>query len=65
MRGRRSFGIRKTEGNSLDGWTGLLIFLKFYLLAYALTPNHFDLLVCTPKGNLTEVMGHFNIIGMN
>lgn len=31
------------------------------LLAYALMPNHFHLLVCTPKGNLSEFMRHFNI----
>ncbi len=24
-------------------------------------PNHFHLLVCTPKGNLSEFMRHFNI----
>ena len=32
-----------------------------FLLAYSLMPNHFHLLVCTPKGNLSEVMRHFNI----
>jgi len=31
------------------------------LLAFALMPNHFHLLVCTPKGNLSEFMRHFNI----
>lgn len=31
------------------------------LLAYAMMPNHFHLLVCTPKGNLSEFMRHFNI----
>jgi putative transposase len=31
------------------------------LLAYALMPNHFHLLVCTPQGNLSEFMRHFNI----
>ena len=31
------------------------------LLAYVLMPNHFHLLVCTPKGNLSEFMRHFNI----
>lgn len=31
------------------------------LLAYALMPNHFHLLVCTPIGNLSEFMRHFNI----
>jgi len=31
------------------------------LLAYALMPNHFHLLLCTPKGNLSEFMRHFNI----
>jgi REP element-mobilizing transposase RayT len=31
------------------------------LLSYALMPNHFHLLVCTPKGNLSEFMRHFNI----
>lgn len=31
------------------------------ILAYALMPNHFHLLVCTPKGNLSEFMRHFNI----
>ena len=31
------------------------------VLAYALMPNHFHLLVCTPKGNLSEFMRHFNI----
>lgn len=31
------------------------------LLAYALMPNHFHLLVCTPKGNLSGFMRHFNI----
>ena len=31
------------------------------LLAYALMPNHFHLLACTPKGNLSEFMRHFNI----
>ena len=31
------------------------------LLAYALMPNHFHLLICTPKGNLSEFMRHFNI----
>jgi len=31
------------------------------LAAYALMPNHFHLLVCTPKGNLSEFMRHFNI----
>jgi REP element-mobilizing transposase RayT len=29
--------------------------------AYSLMPNHFHLLVCTPKGNLSEFMHHFNI----
>ena len=31
------------------------------VLAYALMPNHFHLLLCTPKGNLSEFMRHFNI----
>jgi REP element-mobilizing transposase RayT len=31
------------------------------LAAYACMPNHFHLLVCTPKGNLSEFMRHFNI----
>lgn len=31
------------------------------VLAYALMPDHFHLLVCTPKGNLSEFMRHFNI----
>jgi putative transposase len=31
------------------------------LFAYALMPNHFHLLICTPKGNLSEFMRHFNI----
>ena len=31
------------------------------LLAYALMPNHFHFLVCTPKGNLSSFMRHFNI----
>lgn len=31
------------------------------ILVYALMPNHFHLLVCTPKGNLSEFMRHFNI----
>jgi putative transposase len=31
------------------------------LLGYALMHNHFHLLVCTPKGNLSEFMRHFNI----
>jgi REP element-mobilizing transposase RayT len=31
------------------------------LLAYALMPNHFHVLVCTPKANLSEFMRHFNI----
>ena len=31
------------------------------LLAYAMMPNHFHLLVVTPKGNLSEFMRHFNI----
>ena len=31
------------------------------LLAYALMPNHFHMLVCTPKANLSEFMRHFNI----
>ncbi len=31
------------------------------LLSYALMPNHFHLLICTPKGNLSEFMRHFNI----
>lgn len=31
------------------------------VLAYALMPNHFHLLICTPKGNLAEFMRHFNI----
>jgi REP element-mobilizing transposase RayT len=31
------------------------------VLAYALMPNHFHLLICTPKGNLSEFMRHFNI----
>lgn len=34
---------------------------EVHLLAYALMPNHFHLLVCTPKGNLSEFMRHFNI----
>lgn len=34
---------------------------EVYLLAYTLMPNHFHLLVCTPKGNLSEFMRHFNI----
>jgi putative transposase len=31
------------------------------LAAYACMPNHFHLLVCTPKANLSEFMRHFNI----
>lgn len=31
------------------------------LAAYSCMPNHFHLLVCTPKGNLSEFMRHFNI----
>jgi REP element-mobilizing transposase RayT len=31
------------------------------LFAYALLPNHFHLLICTPKGNLSQFMRHFNI----
>ncbi|PKN71601.1 MAG: hypothetical protein CVU43_18180 [Chloroflexi bacterium HGW-Chloroflexi-5] len=31
------------------------------LAAYACLPNHFHLLVCTPKANLSEFMRHFNI----
>src|SRR5512139_1305796 len=31
------------------------------VLAYALMSNHFHLMVCTPKGNLSEFMRHFNI----
>lgn len=31
------------------------------VLVYALMPNHFHLLICTPKGNLSEFMRHFNI----
>jgi putative transposase len=31
------------------------------LLVYALMHNHFHVLVCTPKGNLSEFMRHFNI----
>lgn len=31
------------------------------VLAYALMPNHFHLLICTPQGNLSEFMRHFNI----
>src|SRR4030042_1207957 len=31
------------------------------LAAYACMPNHFHLLVCTPEGNLSEFMRHFNI----
>jgi len=31
------------------------------LAAYACMTNHFHLLVCTPKGNLSEFMRHFNI----
>ena len=31
------------------------------VLAYTLMPNHFHLLICTPKGNLSEFMRHFNI----
>jgi len=31
------------------------------VLAYALMSNHFHLLLCTPKGNLSDFMRHFNI----
>jgi len=34
---------------------------EVHLLAYALMSNHFHLLVCTPKPNLSEFMRHFNI----
>jgi putative transposase len=34
---------------------------EVHLLSYALMPNHFHLLVCTPKGNLSGLMRHFNI----
>ncbi|MCE5211659.1 MAG: transposase, partial [Deltaproteobacteria bacterium] len=34
---------------------------EVHLLAYALMSNHFHLLVCTPKANLSEFMRHFNI----
>ncbi|MEE9912919.1 MAG: transposase [Deltaproteobacteria bacterium] len=34
---------------------------EVHLLAYALMPNHFHLLVRTPKSNLSEFMRHFNI----
>lgn len=32
-----------------------------HLLAYACMGNHFHLLACTPQGNLSEFMRHFNI----
>ena len=38
-----------------------LTIFEVQLLAYAMMPNHFHLLVCTPKGNLSEFMRHFNI----
>ncbi|HOW56879.1 MAG TPA: transposase, partial [Smithellaceae bacterium] len=31
------------------------------LTAYACMPNHFHLLLCTPEGNLSQFMRHFNI----
>ncbi|MBN1472126.1 MAG: transposase [Syntrophaceae bacterium] len=34
---------------------------EVHCLSYALMPNHFHLLLCTPKGNLSNFMRHFNI----
>jgi len=42
----------------------LFLSLEIYnvsLLAYVCMPNHFHLLVTTPRGNLSEFMRHFNI----
>jgi putative transposase len=38
-----------------------IIIFEVQLLTYALIPNHFHLLVFTPKGYLSEFMRHFNI----
>lgn len=34
---------------------------EVHCLSYALMSNHFHFLLCTPKGNLSEFMRHFNI----
>lgn len=34
---------------------------EVHCLVYALMTNHFHFLLCTPKGNLSEFMRHFNI----
>jgi putative transposase len=45
----------------LEKLRGSLATYQVELHAYVLMDNHFHLMVCTPKGNLSEFMRHFNI----
>ena len=45
----------------LEKLQGSLTTYQVEIHAYVLMHNHFHLMVCTPKGNLSEFMRHFNI----
>lgn len=45
----------------LEKLQGSLATYQVEVHAYVLMHNHFHLMVCTPKGNLSEFMRHFNI----
>ena len=45
----------------LEKLQGSLSAYQVEVHAYVLMHNHFHLMVCTPKGNLSEFMRHFNI----
>ena len=63
-RGNEQRAIFLSSGDQQDFFRILTRSLEIFsvrLLAYALMSNHFHLLVCTPKGNLSEFMRHFNI----
>jgi putative transposase len=55
------FRDREDQKEFLRLLTRSINIFEVQLLTYALMPNHFHLLVCTPKGNLSEFMRHFNI----
>jgi hypothetical protein len=56
MNGRKSSVIPKAGRNIFACWPDLWTFFTVRLLGYALIHNHFHLLVCTSKGNLSEFM---------
>jgi len=58
---REIFRDKKDRGLFFKLLARSLDIFEVQLMTYACMPNHFHLLVCTPKGNLSEFMRHFNI----